>query len=109
MGRKNATDSERKDLLSRYGIEYFQHRPRISRFGNTFDEIQELGETYLDSYDANLNKEKREKPWRAAIFDQAVTISHKARLLCSEDIGEETGRYDLEHKIFDRFDVEVTW
>jgi hypothetical protein len=106
MGKKNEVTYARVD---EYKIEYEEATPSKSRCDAIFADIKKLGKTNIDTYSANVLLQSQEKPWRGAVVRCAETVAAKARRRSLDRENESTWRFDLEHDILARFDVEVTW
>lgn len=74
-----------------------------------FFTIQVLGRTLYDTYAFVPGCESEERPWQRKNKQQASRLVRDA-IRCREANKNEGGwRYELEPKVFERFEVEVTW
>lgn len=96
---------------------FFSSQKFSSRFPNLVPElhrekfftIQELGRTLYDTYAFVPGCESLERPWQSENKRKASRLVRDA-IRCREANKNEGGwRYELEPKVFERFEVEVTW
>lgn len=74
-----------------------------------FHTIQQLGRTLWDSYAFVPGCESLERPWQPQNKQKASRLVRDA-MRCREANKNEGGwRYELEPKVFERFEIEVTW
>jgi hypothetical protein len=96
---------------------FFSSQKYSSRFSNKVPElhqekfftIQELGRTLYETYAFVPGCDSLERPWQYENKRKASRLVRDA-IRCREANKNEGGwRYELEPKVFERFEVEVTW
>jgi hypothetical protein len=96
---------------------FFNSQKFSSRFSNQVPElhrekfltVQELGRTLYDTYAFVPGCESLERPWQRENRRKASRLVRDA-IRCREANKNESGwRHELEPKVFERFEVEVTW
>lgn len=74
-----------------------------------FFTIQKLGRTLYDTYAFEPRYDFMERPWQSENKRKASRLVRDA-IRCREANKNEGGwRYELEPKVFERFEIEVTW
>jgi hypothetical protein len=71
--------------------------------------IQSLGRILLDNYGFTPNNETSDKPWQLKTRKRALQLSHLAARCRIENRNESGWRYEIEQRLFERFDIEVAW
>jgi hypothetical protein len=81
--------------------------PEIHR--EKFFTIQELGRTLYDAYAFVPGCDSLERPWQYENKRKASRLVRDA-IRCREANDNESGwRYGIEPRVFERFEIEVTW
>jgi hypothetical protein len=105
-----------KKILEEFRIT-FHPRPFCSqRPGNVpeqhqtkFMHIQQLGQMRYESYAVQPRPDIINKPWELDNKLRATRVSQKASQERSDYQNEDGWRMALEHRIFERFEIEVAW
>lgn len=114
MTRKNYRELKAETKQQRI---FFSSQKFSSRFPNLvpelhrekFSTIQELGRMLYDTYAFVPGCESLERPWQKENKRKASRLVRDA-IRCREANKNESGwRYELEPKVFERFEIEVTW
>jgi hypothetical protein len=74
-----------------------------------FADIQKLGKTRLENYQATIFVESRTKPWKSLINSRAYLISELAHRCLQDRQNELTWRLRLETLVLTQFGLEVNW
>ena len=71
--------------------------------------VQTLGRILIKDYRHIPNNNTSEKPWQEKIIKRAVQLMSLASRCRIENRNESGWRYEIEHRLFERFDIEVAW
>ena len=74
-----------------------------------FAALQSLGRTSYFTYGFTLNNDTLEKPWQLENKRQATTLVHLAAKCRRENRNESGWRNEVEFRLFQKFDMEVSW
>jgi hypothetical protein len=74
-----------------------------------FDIVLDLGRTLYDTYAFTPNSDTLEKPWQLENKHRASRLVSDAGTCRKENRNEPGWRLEFEHKVFERFKVEVAW
>jgi hypothetical protein len=74
-----------------------------------FKAIQSLGRTLFDNYGVTPNNETSDKPWQLETRKRALQLHYLATRCRTENRNESGWRYEIEQRLFERFDIEVAW
>jgi hypothetical protein len=74
-----------------------------------FFTIQQLGRTLYDTYAFVPGCDSLERPWQYENKRKALRLVRDAKRCREANKNEGGWRYDLEPKVFERFEIEVTW
>jgi hypothetical protein len=74
-----------------------------------FAVIQALGRTPYFTYGYFPSNETPDKPWQLENKKRANFLIHRAAKCRKENRNEAGWRYEVEVKLFERFDIEVAW
>ncbi|KAF2793994.1 hypothetical protein K505DRAFT_417428 [Melanomma pulvis-pyrius CBS 109.77] len=72
-----------------------------------FKIIQDLGRISYENYGFTPNGDTLDKPWQQDIKTRAVRLMSFASRCRKENRNESGWRYDIEQRLFERFDIEV--
>ena len=78
------------------------HRPK-------FENIQTLGRLEYTTYGLQPSPDTPDKPWQHESKKRAAKLVHIAGKCRRENRNEAGWRYEVESRLFERFDVEVAW
>lgn len=91
----------------KFSSRYLERVPELHR--EKFFTIQELGRTLYDTYAFVPGCDSLERPWQSENRQKASRLVRDA-IRCREANKNEGGwRYELEPRVFERFEIEVTW
>ena len=71
--------------------------------------VQSLGRILSDNYGYTPNGDTPDKPWQLVNKKRAVQLRCLASRCRIENRNESGWRYEIEHRLFERFDIEVAW
>jgi hypothetical protein len=74
-----------------------------------FEIVQSLGRILFDNYGFIPNGDTPDKPWQRDIKKRAVQLRQFASRCRDENRNESGWRYEIEQRLFERFDIEVAW
>jgi hypothetical protein len=74
-----------------------------------FDIVLGLGRTQYETYAFTPNSDTLGKPWQLENKLRASRLVHDAVTCRKENRNEPGWRYEFEHKVFERFKIEVAW
>ena len=74
-----------------------------------FAVIQELGRKSYSEFGFVPNNETPDKPWQPGIKKKAAQLMRFAERCRRENRNESGWRYEIEQRLFERFDIEVAW
>jgi hypothetical protein len=76
---------------------------------DNFAIIQSLGRISFSNYGFTPNGDTPDKPWQLDIKKRAVQLMRFASRCRRENRNESGWRYEIEQRLFERFDIEVAW
>lgn len=76
---------------------------------DTFRHIKQRGHLTFDTYSEDSDVGLLDEPWRAQTRDRAIRITKKAKRCLDADKNEAGWRFDIEHEVLRRFEIEVAW
>jgi hypothetical protein len=101
---------KRQRVIDKYKIYHHPEwdRERWPRHRDIFDNIQKLGDYKFEDWRKDIYIDSS-RPWRQETKQRAEIIVEFARHCRKDRVNEESWRRRLEHYIFLRFELEVTW
>jgi hypothetical protein len=117
--KRKTTDEQYRELklkAEKLGF-VIQHTPfDVNRPGNVpaehqarFEHIKTLGRVQFDSYGVYPSPDTVDKPWQLENKGKANAIRQKAIKCKEETTNEAKWRFEVEAKLFERFEIEVAW
>ncbi|RYP93668.1 hypothetical protein DL770_000199 [Monosporascus sp. CRB-9-2] len=111
---RNDDYRELKREAKRQGIEVdsIKYNPAMivdvpTEHKDKFDVIQRLGRTSFSNYGCMLGGDAPDKPWQLDIKKRAIQLMRFAARCRRENRNESGWRYEIEQRLFERFDIEV--
>ena len=109
--RSKLSREERQRLIEQYNIHYHSDlKPDKwpSYHWHVFSKIKELGNYEFEAWQKDIYVDSS-RPWRQETKQRAENIVELAQRCRKGRVNEEGWRRELEHYIFLRFKLEVTW
>jgi hypothetical protein len=119
LQKRKTPDQQYRDLklkAEKLGFVIQHSKFCVSRPGNVptehqarFEHIQTLGKVEFDSYGLQPSPDTVDKPWQLENKGKANGIRQKAIKCREETTNEAKWRFEVEAKLFERFEIEVAW
>jgi hypothetical protein len=113
---KEDQDRDLRREAKRQGIEFnsIKYNPLTvvdipPELKDKFAVIQSLGCITFNDYGFIPSGDTLDKPWQQDIKRRALQLMNFAARCRNENRNESGWRYDIEQKLFERFDIEVAW